>query len=178
MPPSLILADNLLLQFCKRVERLFGTSFVTPNMHMHGHFKDFVLDYGPIHEFWCYSFERYNGILGNQPSNNRAIEPQLLKQFLLDDVSSRFNFRDEFKNDFLSLDLNNAKKSALRGSVLDTITDDNEDMFLLPPKFKRCVISRNDADLVQQLFKKIYLNCSSVQINSIYKKYASVTLTL
>ena len=68
------LADNRLMHFCRRVERLFGTSCITPNMHMHGHVKDTVLDYGPIHEFWCYSFERFNGILGSQPSNNRAIE--------------------------------------------------------------------------------------------------------
>ncbi len=39
---DIILADNLLLQFCKRVERLFGTSFATPNMHMHGHLTPFV----------------------------------------------------------------------------------------------------------------------------------------
>ena len=31
------LADSLLMQFCKRFERLFGKSCVTPNMHMHGY---------------------------------------------------------------------------------------------------------------------------------------------
>ena len=139
------LADNLLMHFCRRVERLFGTSCITPNMHMHGHVKDTVLDYGPIHEFWCYSFERFNGILGSQPSNNRAIEPQLLKQFLLDNASSCFDFPDEFNDDFCSLDLNNSKKSALRGSVLDTITDNHENMLLLSPKYKRCVINPDDS---------------------------------
>ena len=69
---DITLADNLLLRFCRRVERLFGASQITPNMHMHGHLKDVVLDYGPIHEFWCYSFERFNGVLGKQPSSNRS----------------------------------------------------------------------------------------------------------
>lgn len=32
---DLTLADALLLNFCKRVERLYGHSVVTPNMHMH-----------------------------------------------------------------------------------------------------------------------------------------------
>ena len=89
------LADSLLMQFCKRFERLFGKSCVTPNMHMHRHLKKVVLDYGPIHEYWCYSFERFNGILGKQPTNNRAIEPQLLKQFLLDNASSCYEFPEE-----------------------------------------------------------------------------------
>ena len=145
-------------------------------MHMHGHVKDTVLDYGPIHEFWCYSFERFNGILGSQPSNNRAIEPQLLKKFLLDNASSCFDFPDEFNDDFCSLDLSNSKKSALRGSVLDTITDNHENMLLLSPKYKRCVINPDDVVLLQQLFIKLNPNCSSVFINSIYKKYTSVTL--
>ena len=82
---DIVLADSLLLQFCKRVERMFGEAAITPNMHLHGHV---TLDYGPVQEYWCFSFERYNGILAKQPTNNRAIEPQLLQQFLLDNFSS------------------------------------------------------------------------------------------
>lgn len=29
-----------------------------------------------------FSFERYNGTLGDKPTNNRAIESQVLKQFV------------------------------------------------------------------------------------------------
>ena len=54
------LADGLLLQFCKRVERLYGKATITPNMHLHGHLRDVILDYGPIQEFWCYSFSVIN----------------------------------------------------------------------------------------------------------------------
>lgn len=32
-------------------------------MHLHGHLKDVILDYGPVQEFWCFPFERYNMIL-------------------------------------------------------------------------------------------------------------------
>ena len=34
--------------------------------------------------FWCFSFERFNGIIGNEPTNNKSIEVQLMKQFLSD----------------------------------------------------------------------------------------------
>jgi len=64
------LADALLMQFCKRVQHLYGESAVTPNMHMHAHLKEDLLNFGPVYDFWLFSFERYNGILGNQPTNN------------------------------------------------------------------------------------------------------------
>lgn len=73
-------ADLLLIQFCKRVKRVFGSNVVTPNMHMHFHLTQCLQDYGPLHSFWLYSFERYNGLLGNQPTNNRSIELQFPKR--------------------------------------------------------------------------------------------------
>ena len=42
------LADALLLKFCKTVESMYGTDVVTPNMHLHGHLKDVLLDYGRV----------------------------------------------------------------------------------------------------------------------------------
>ena len=48
---DIALADGLLLQFCKRVERIYGEVVITPNMHLHGHLKDVSLDYGPVQEF-------------------------------------------------------------------------------------------------------------------------------
>ena len=72
------LADALLLQFCKRVERLYGKTYITPNMHLHCHLKECILDFGPIHGFWCFSFERYNGILGELPNNNKSIGIQVM----------------------------------------------------------------------------------------------------
>ena len=65
------LIDALLMKFCLRVEQLYGKDVISPNMHMHGHLRDVIKDYGPIQEFWLYSFERFNGILGNQPYSNK-----------------------------------------------------------------------------------------------------------
>ena len=50
---NLHLADALLVQFCRRAERTYGKSTVTPNMH--GHLNECILDSGPIHNFWCFS---------------------------------------------------------------------------------------------------------------------------
>ena len=48
------LGDAFLLQFCKRVERLFGKDSITPNMHLHNHLRECIetlvlcMDFGVI----------------------------------------------------------------------------------------------------------------------------------
>ena len=74
------------MRFCSRLSRLYGSDSITPNMHMHAHLASCVRDYGPLHSFWLFSFERYNGLLGSQPNNNRSIEVQLMSRFLKDNM--------------------------------------------------------------------------------------------
>lgn len=50
------LGDRHLMEFCRTFEELYGKDLVTPNMHLHGHLKECLLDYGPFHSFWCFSF--------------------------------------------------------------------------------------------------------------------------
>ncbi len=78
---DLFTADLLLLQFCRLFHGLYGSDSCTPNMHLHLHLKQCLLDYGPCHAFWCYAFERYNGVLGSVHTNRRAIESQLMRKF-------------------------------------------------------------------------------------------------
>ena len=40
------------------------------NKHLNGHFKDCIVDYGPVFTFWCFSFERYKGIMGDYHKDN------------------------------------------------------------------------------------------------------------
>ena len=57
-------------------------------MHLHLHLKECMLDYGPVYSFWCFSFERFNGILGK--FNNNHIGQ--LKSRLWDNFSRANNF--------------------------------------------------------------------------------------
>ena len=75
------LADSFLLHFCKAFQELYGPEACTANMHLHIHLKDSVLDYGPPQAFWCYAFERFNGVLGSIHTNRRSIESQLMEKF-------------------------------------------------------------------------------------------------
>ena len=47
---DIIVADQLLIKFCKSFERLYGEHKVTPNMPLHGHLAECLYDYGP---FFC-----------------------------------------------------------------------------------------------------------------------------
>lgn len=69
-------ADLLLLQFCREFCRLNGDFSCTFNMHLH--FQTFI-DFGPPHASWCFTFERFSGILGSFHTNNKAIELQIMK---------------------------------------------------------------------------------------------------
>ena len=40
-----------------------------------------MVDYGPSHAFWCFPFERYNGLLGSYITNMKAVEVQFMRKF-------------------------------------------------------------------------------------------------
>ena len=93
-------SQSFLLQFCREFEKLYGKPRVTPNMHLHTHLADCLFDYGPVCGFWLFSYERYNGILGDFYTNNKSIEVQLMRKFLRDHVVSNLKLPREFKGQF------------------------------------------------------------------------------
>ena len=93
-------ADLLLLKFCRQMQQLYGEKSITPNMHLHCHLHECVRDYGPIYSFWLFSFERYNGILGDFPTNKRSIELQLMRQFEKEQNLLNSSLPITFTNDF------------------------------------------------------------------------------
>jgi len=85
-PEDITIADGLLLRFYKRTVELYGTKAITPNMHMHCHLASCIRKFGPVHSFWLFPFERYNGILEGQLTKNRSIELQPMRRFLKDNM--------------------------------------------------------------------------------------------
>lgn len=100
---DVIVANNLLQQFCTTFEVLYGRERVTPNMHLHLHLKDCILDYGPIYSFWLFSFERYNGLLGSFPNNKKEIELQVMNRFSRDNDVLNMPKPTEFSGVFNSI---------------------------------------------------------------------------
>ena len=51
-------------------------------MHLHGHLRDCILNYGPLSSFWVFAFERYNGVLESFVNNWMTPEQQMMTKFL------------------------------------------------------------------------------------------------
>ena len=94
-------ADMFLLAFCKKYQELYGAGNCSPNMHLHLHLKECLLDYGPPHAFWCFSFERFNGLLGSFHTNQKSIEVQVMRMFINSQLLRRT--RHKVQSQFLSL---------------------------------------------------------------------------
>lgn len=125
-------------------------------------------DYGPVQEF-C--FKQYNGILGNQPSNNKSIEPQLMQRFLNDSMTKSLieSQSDDFKEEFLESVTTN--KSA--GSVLETVVSE---LSQLPSKYSRGVLSSDEVDALKQLYSKVANTDEPIFVNSVFQKFESITI--
>ena len=74
--------DDKLIAFCTEYETLYGPHDCTPNMHLHLHLKECLLDYGPVHVFWFFPFERCNGIFQTFQKNWICPEPQIVAKFV------------------------------------------------------------------------------------------------
>ena len=76
------LADEYLLKFCEEFQRIYGKEKCSPNMHLHNHLKDCVLDYGPVSSFWAFPFERFNRLLESFSKNWMKPEEQILQKLV------------------------------------------------------------------------------------------------
>ena len=99
---ELDIAEGFILKFCKSVETLYGKDAITPNMLLHNHLKEVILDHGPVTSFWCFSFERFNGILGSTTTNKRSVEFQIMRKFILKRFLKDMTHKTSFKEIFLN----------------------------------------------------------------------------
>lgn len=187
------LADALLLQFCRRTERLYGKPAVTPNMHLHTHMRLCLEDYGPLHGFWLFSFERFNGMLGQQPNNNRSIEVQLMKRFLQNQSQSSLALPTDYKDEFLPIfsdrrvvgtlseedyimklpvppvEIGNANTWDLKLQSMFEIS--------LPSHSSRGILSSAEINGLKCMYSRLYqVSVSSLEVNSAFKKYKTISL--
>ena len=166
------MADKLLLDFCRGFEHLYGGENTTMNMHLHCHLKSTVLLYGPVYAYWLFSFERFNGILGSIPTNNRSIEAQLMKRFVLDTVLNS----DSVSKTLLDCDMQKifSSRKKLRGSVAKQISADDVDFYALGP-FTQESFDKEDCDDITALFAQTEYVNSSVKCLRLYRKHKAVT---
>ncbi|EXX51820.1 hypothetical protein RirG_258340 [Rhizophagus irregularis DAOM 197198w] len=61
---ALLEAHYQLHQVVHLIKKNYGQEKITSNIHLFFHIVECCQDYGPLYLFWCYSFERMNGVLG------------------------------------------------------------------------------------------------------------------
>jgi len=72
--------------------QLYGTDMIRPNHHYATHTPQSVHDYGPLHEFWTFLFERLNKVLKSYKTNNCSggeLEVTFFREFHRTVLSSR-----------------------------------------------------------------------------------------
>lgn len=184
---EITLADALLLQFCKKFQTIFGKESITPNIHLHCHLHDCIKNFGPVSSFWLFPYERFNGVLGDEPTNNHSIELQVMKRFLEDNCYLRLLHSapnsttvSEF---FRPVVANHAFQF---GSVKTTSNYEQHQKttsginYVLPKKYTQEHLSSAEHMIVHQLYLKLYsslLEFPSQNFPSIYKKVTSITLS-
>ena len=129
-----------------------------------------------MYAFWLFSYERYNSILGNQPNNNRAIETQLMDQFLRDNFvySCMSDLPSEFQDDFRPV-CPYAGESV--GSVGATLSCSEDSSINLPSSCSRGTLDDQDIEFVLSLYRNLNSGSSSdITINSVFVKYTSLSL--
>lgn len=181
------LADALLLQFCKRVERMYGTAIITPNMHMHCHLKQCILDYGPIYSFWLFSFERYNGIFESFPTNSCSVEVQCMQRFVHEFSVSTASLPQSYQPDFNVLIQN--VDPVVQGSVKATLQPfcpriplqelvdwTKPTSVVLPQSYILAAFDQACLSELQSMYTFLYPNFapSDLTIHSAYRKYSKL----
>ena len=154
---------------------------MTPNIHMHCHLASCVNDYGPISSFWLFPFERYNGLLGDQPRNNHSIEAQIMKRFvednsyLLHDIPDNpvsHVFKDivyQHASMFLSVKSSNFNTDQLYSTTSGV-------RYKMNSKYTLGMFSSHLIDEIHNLYETLYARALPLSIPCSFKKMMSITL--
>ena len=188
-------AHLFFVQFARRFQELYGREFFTPNIHLHMHLRECFMDYGPPHKFWCFSFERYNGILGSYHTNKREIESQFMRKFTTQQAVSCLQIApDNPLNDLLItrsadtqacssiLDFCSSSAMTLQALLLNQkrletlpIFSNNGIVVPLPPLRMR-VFDANEFEQISMLYRQLYPNTATEFIPVTYSASGRVTL--
>jgi hypothetical protein len=71
---------DAIIDFCKLDEKLYGPTRKV-SFHLLCHLQECIMDFGPIHGFWLFAYERFNGMLGETNTNNVSPECTMMHAF-------------------------------------------------------------------------------------------------
>ena len=125
-------------------------------MHLHGHLIECIKDFGPVYYFWCFAFERLNGILGSYHVNNQHISIQFTRRFLDSKAYAPSNWPNQYINEYLPL-LNSFRyqQGGLQQKTIETeISLFNCDNIFSLPSIREYALDQHEKDSICSLLDK------------------------
>lgn len=171
------------MKFLEAFEEIYGEHFVTLNIHLHQHLKDCILDYGPAYRFWLFRFERFNGMLGNYHTNQKAIEISIMRRFLDDATifmsvhtdSIVAEHHDIFSQLFTSLNRGTADHLIDDNNLLNQENIDCPTSGIKPcPPFQQCSFESNIINILKESYSMFVPDFNEDNISSMYEKFNSI----
>ena len=194
------LAHCLLHQFNCSFEEMHGSEYCSINMHLSCHLAETIINFGPIYAFWCFPYERFNGILGAYTTNNHSINVQIMRKFALHQFLDKYvldsgfllqeykeyimsNLSEHFTNvssgslrlqqlDFNLYNVISAHRNRTASGVTYSASDND--------KLCGCIyegaFSDAQFECLNQLYSSLYVNSHIMHISRIYQRASDVEL--
>jgi hypothetical protein len=177
-------AKKLIVQYCKTFETLYGRERCTPNMHMACHLSDSIKDYGPLSSFWCFPFERYNGIL---EGIKKSWEKQMFLKYLdmqLMRQSVQFGEQSTFVSELCKEHMMGHSRSKAERSSSYAQTGSPDEVIIQQLKNVSGPVAKNDATkkpfhiLVPPAKERCFNDAELVTLKQMYSMYPSSNITV
>ena len=82
------LLEERLLRHHQTFKEEYGEFQVKAKHHMALHIPQAIRDYGPVCNFWCFAYERLNGVMGQYVHSTTSPEVQIYKKFISDQAAA------------------------------------------------------------------------------------------
>ena len=156
-------------------------------MHFHLHIKECVENYGSMYGFWLFSFERYDDILRSFHANNREVEVQLMRTFLimsaLDDLKylmPPIHQANDTDGVVQHPTINSLPRSKVVGGLLipSCTAWTNRSVIELPTRYHLYCFDGDEIDLLRTTYARLYpsLELSTEHLNSTFRKCSSLCI--
>lgn len=170
-------ADQLLMEFCLTFERLYGKEHLNINLHLHGHLKECLLDFGPVYAFWLFGFERLNGILESYSTNSRDIPVQIMRRFLAGAECDVHNWPSEFISSFSPLlKPHTYSKGSLTSTSLEMALSSKVEICPIPPVYESTWETHQKMSLLPLISAITGLPQENFQILTLFNKIKAVSI--
>ena len=141
---------------------------------MNCHLASCIKEFGSLHTFWLFPFERYSGILEDQPTHNHSVELQLMRHFQKDNAST--NLRHEVR----SLPASEHFIGVISDGNDDDGSTEFDDSIRPGPKPILGSFNTDSISIVKRLYAKLYPDFESqildgqVNISYTFRKYSVI----